>query len=429
MAPTLTLHAADAGDTYLAWWWDDEPGVWTARIDAAELDQVMVRLDRALLARMPGERSDDASTRAFAGAFFSPTAEAALARSLGELVLGAQATGETRGDREDLRSQLLARAVRADLIEFRVTPSPRLARVPWEILRVDSGDRRLVEVATVCAEPPAAILAERSQFRCWADAGPDAPTTYLVDPKLPAGAAAWSLGQTLATADWVRWRREMGARGVRIRSSSIIGRGKLSAELTRSPGRLFYFGHVRSAPDEPGSAALVLSDDARVWGQLKHSAGHRDAPQPLSALDLLLGTFGAPASVHERYGSSEPVAGREIWPIPPRVALIACEGGVDFRSTETFGLVIVMIGNGAELVTTTRWPLPTDKALRESLGIAKDDGPTCTLALEVDRCHGFDDPVHAFASWQRDQLRRWRDSGGAPQYSPLLWASIVHTVA
>lgn len=59
---------------------------------------------------------------------------------------------------------------------------------------------------------------------------------------------------------------------------------------------------------------------------------------PLCALDFLLGTQQcSDEKVWRRYGSNRRNYGHEIWPIPCRVALIACEGGVDFRSAETFG--------------------------------------------------------------------------------------------
>jgi hypothetical protein len=201
----------------------------------------------------------------------------------------------------------------------------------------------------------------------------------------------------------------------------------LSEALICTPrSRLFYYGHVSAEPDEPGSASLHLSDVSDTsWGMARPLGTHL----PLSALDLLLGTTLAPEEYKGRYPDAETDGGHDIWPMPSRVAVIACEGGADYRSRETFGLVIAMLNAGAELVTTTRWTLPTDLAFWHFHDDVARRGvhPTTELALTVDRAHTRDDPIAELLEWQRGQLNSWRDSDGAIEFSPLIWASMTNT--
>lgn len=68
--------------------------------------------------------------------------------------------------------------------------------------------------------------------------------------------------------------------------------------------------------------------------------GNAERHRPFSALDLLRGTIECRVRDHRLpLGFEQPERGRTIWPMPARVAIIACEGGADYRATETFGLV------------------------------------------------------------------------------------------
>ena len=128
-----------------------------------------------------------------------------------------------------------------------------------------------------------------------------------------------------------------------------------------------------------------------------------------------------------RAGRPQNLVGVHLW-MSSRVALVACEGSVDFRSVETFGLVMAILNAGAELVTTTRWPLPTDKAFHDA-GVDEFVLPTTDLALQIDEAHEAADPVGELRAWQLDRLRDWEATEGDVRYSPITWAAITHTEA
>jgi hypothetical protein len=112
-------------------------------------------------------------------------------------------------------------------------------------------------------------------------------------------------------------------------------------------------------------------------------------------------------------------------PYPPRVALLACASGGDYRFDEATGLVAAMILCGAQLVTATLWSLPTSAGYRQfvpnSLEASVD--PMADAIIAVDRAHEESDAGSAVNRWQREQMRRWRD--GDTTASPLYWAALV----
>lgn len=428
----VLLHAADAGDTFLSWTWLRPPyAAQVSRRPAGALDDVLADLDGGLLAAAlrDGGEADPATAP---GDSTAPPAGNPLTSG----------PFSTRGDERELAERLASAALPAELatqlvdearrahIRLRITPSPRLARVPWELLLMPDG-RRLIEVCEIVLDPPTAIYADRNiQPDPWATVA-DRPVLHVIDPLLsdrreqvltPTGVRAFA--DRLAS---------LRAAGRALRNGnpqknpqSNVTREQLNYALRIRRSRLLYFGHVSARPEEPGTASIHLSDPAHgAWGMMPPRAGNR----PLSALDLLLGTARCddPAVWH-RYDADECQLGPEIWPMPSRVALIACEGGVDFRSTETFGLVIAMLNAGAGLVTTTRWPLPSDAAFH-AVGIGETALPTTELALHVDAAHDRDDPVAELRAWQLDQLQRWQRSADDVVYSPILWAALTHTWA
>ena len=110
-------------------------------------------------------------------------------------------------------------------------------------------------------------------------------------------------------------------------------------------------------------------------------------------------------------------------PVPPRVALLACASGGDYRFDEATGLVAAMILGGAELVTATLWSLPTAAGYRLFASTAADGDPMSDAIRAVDRAHEADDAGRAVNGWQREQMRRWRD--GDLTASPLYWAALA----
>lgn len=426
----LLIRSADMGDTYLSWrWLDDSETPYAERLDTEALDAALLVLDHALIAPIGDESPEDSVVRAMCdGAFADVTAERLLAEQLAQCVLPRQ-----------LRKQIEKRLADRVPIRIRLTPSPRLARVPWELLSIDK-NLRLIEAAQIIYDPPSTVHAERSRIpQSWAETSA-LPALFVIDPKLPARAQAHGLTRTLDPAAEAQFKTMIDdhvAQGRALRRDKVIpvggsvfreGLGKALRETPRS--RFFYFGHVSSRPDEPGSAALHLSDTASDLGLLEPlrrveengelAATHVDDHRPLGALDLLIGTASTQADGRP---------GHEIWPMPNRVALIACEGGADYRSAETFGLVVAMVNSGAELVTTTRWTLPTDHAFRVAAPeLSKGHRPTSGLAMTVDAAHTDSDPVGVLRKWQCAQLDQWRKSGDLIS-TPLVWASLTHTVA
>ena len=439
-ASELLIRAADAGPTYLSWTWMVEPFTpYAARLDKEILDEALTRLDEALPSARGSEEGDDTVARALQdGAFATIDGEVALARRLTEAVLPTE-----------LRHQLRERLDTGNPLRLRLTPSPRLARIPWEVLMLD-GERRLIEALEIRYDPPATVYAHRSQSPDPWSSVRERPPLFVIDPLLPPRAAAHGLRQVLDGAGGQTPFNEhidmLCAQGAALYADedvvapigAMVTRQLLSEALTTIPrSRLFYFGHVSSIPDEPGSASFHLYDTAASsWGLAVplsgvgaegFSAPHDDDHRPLAALDLLRGTsLNVDETLRARYGVPHSMPGHQLWPMPSRVAIIACEGGADYRSVETFGLVIAILNAGAELVTTTRWTLPTDHAFHKVTG--RTVCPTSDLALQVDTAHNIDDPVTELAQWQRTRLQAWRDGEGISA-SPLVWASITHTFA
>lgn len=423
----VLVRAADAGDTYVAWRWLDaldDPRA--TRLDAATVDAAVRELDAALIAKLSDDESPEAAAaRAMqSGALTALTQERELAQTLAAAILPPR-----------LIAEIAAKGTEGRRPRLRLTPSPRLARVPWEVLRVGDGDRRLLDVVDVVYDPPATVRAERSTpARRWPEHAAK-PGLFIIDPATPGHPDAQPVvSQQTGAAPEIRQQLEgyvesggaLASEKVRWRGGQKYTRTWLSEALIHTPrSRLFYYGHVSAEPDEPGSASLHLSDVSdESWGMATPLGTHL----PLSALDLLLGMTIAAEKEQGRYPHAKSAAGHDIWPMPSRVAVIACEGGADYRSRETFGLVIAMLNAGAELVTTTRWTLPTDVAFWIFHDSVRERRicPTTALALMVDRAHTLDDPVAALTEWQRRQLNLWRQTG-AIEYSPLVWASLTNT--
>lgn len=410
--PTVVVRMADAGDLYLSWRLPDDP---TRRGAVA----------------LPGA-DIDAAVRALSAALPRPTEPAALERSLTDGALAALDTENSLA--QTLSKALLPHGLAVVLHEFhvrgvrpriRLQPSPRVAQVPWEIIAPDP-DLRLIEIADIELAAPAGIVHAPSRIaRTWAT-DRDLPVVAVLDPRVPGFRADSVLGSVLgrmdATAPLTAHVAEHLAHGrLRPAVSEPVGvfrrtdldRAWLSRTLRAGAARLVYVGHVTAARPESGqseNAELHLACTAETLGFAEPQRGHR----PLSAKDLLLGTHTlVPA----------PSTGPELWPIPSRVALIACESGGDLRFTEALGLVAAMINGGAELVTATRWPLPTDLAFQRFAGVVGAT-PLQDVVRAVDAAHDRADPVRVLGGWQRDRLHMWRETG-AVEHSPLLWSAFA----
>lgn len=416
----LLIRAADAGDTYVSWTWlRDNCAPRAARLPLCDLSDALARLDDGLVVAGIGRDSvqlGSAATALPTGPMATYADEIALARQLTAAVLP-----------DGLHDQIVKESERHAL-RIRVTPSPRLARVPWETL-VLSDSRRLIEAAEIVLDPPTVLYARRSRIAPEWTRGLDYQALHVIDPQL-ANAARQVLSEEGEDcfAEHLAEQRRGGVQpgyAYALEPGARVTRALLSAALRSNPSRFFYFGHVSSDPDEPGTAALHLSDRASDHQRLTTK---KTGNLPLSAVDLLLGTMLCDdASEWDKYGADAKQLGHLIWPMPSRVALVACEGGVDFRSSETFGLVIAMLDAGAELVTTTRWPLPTDRAFHDA-GVSETVLPTTEMAIRIDLAHDAWDPVADLRAWQLEQLNCWTsESRTELRYSPVTWAALTHT--
>ncbi len=398
---------ADAGDVYVSWRWvDDLAARGVATLPRDEVREAL----RQLTAAVPDPARPEQLRRIMTqGALVDPVSEHALAQRLSRTLLPYGLAVQL--------SEMRQRGIRPHL---RVQPSPRLARVPWEIIAPDPRVR-LLEIADVSLLAPVSVVrAQGRTVRRWSKTR-DLPVVAVLDPRVPGFRADSELGSVLGrpNADSAV-TRHFASYGDRLMPTAHdpvdlfrradTDRAWLSAALRAGASRLVYVGHVTGpAAGESEHAQLHLSCTAETRGFAAAQRTHRS----LSAKDLLLGTHTIDAS---------PVAGRELWPMPSRVALIACETGGDLRFTEALGLTNAALAAGAELVTATRWPLPTDQAFHTLT--ATTTHPLQAAVCAVDAAHETSTPIPTLLAWQRARLADWQ-ADPIPANSPLLWAAFA----
>lgn len=389
MTDTLVLRFADVGiATYASLRVVGTPSrTVTWAIEQQPLETACEALDSALPEPVGSETSLMAIERALTtGAFASPEAEGELARTLGSELIAAEGW------------KLLSECVSSPRAVLFVTPSPKLARVPWGQLAVPGLDgSRLMELVDVLmAVPPNIVHAPRRPVR-WRDRH-GGPAVLLLDPRIPGQRPDSALGSVLGRpsvrgaltchfGELVADHPVLPAveAPVELFRRSDLDRGWLAAACAQDPSRLFYVGHASAAEGAVGHA--------------ERAALHLAENRPLTAADMMAAQF----------------------PIPPRVALLACSSGGDYRFDEATGLAAAMILGGAELVTATLWSLPTTAAY-DQFGAHTSD-PMADTVAEIDRAHRGEDAGRAVNRWQRARLRSWRDGDRA--VSPLHWAAVV----
>ncbi|OBF51950.1 CHAT domain-containing protein [Mycobacterium sp. 852002-53434_SCH5985345] len=383
------------------------------------------------------ESPRDAIERALTtGPFATAESELTLAYILGVLLIGSAGW------------QLLAECVDTPRAALFVSPSARLARVPWGLLAVpksgpskeelvrarqeaitasgraaaripwqlaDIGKHtdgyRLMELVDVLMAVPPNIVHSPRAPAGW-DARKDGPPLLVLDPRVPGQRPDSALGSVLGrpAPDTPLARHFTGvleqrpvlpaiespAAAVELFRRQDADRTWLAKLLAQTPSRLLYVGHASSADGQADRAALHLADTAGVPGDADAIGDHR----PLTASDLMALQL----------------------PMPPRVALLACGSGGDYQFDEASGLVAAMILGGAQLVTATLWSLPTTAAYRQFTTATAD--PMADVVAAVDHAHGAEgDAGCAVNRWQREQMRRWRD--GEATASPLYWGAVV----
>jgi hypothetical protein len=390
---TLVLRFADVGvATYASLRVVGAPSrtiTWV--VEQPTLLSALEELAHALPDPRGTETQRDAVERAVGtGPFASQAGESELARALGSHLIAAPAW------------QLLTDCAASPRAALFVSPSARLARVPWSALAMPGeGGFRLIEMVDVLmAAPPNIVNAPRSPSDWRARRA--GPALLVLDPRVPGQRPDSPLGSVLGRPspdtplarhfDDLMQRRAVlpsVATAVDLFRRTDAGRAWLGELLAHEPSRLLYVGHATAADGDVGHAdraALHLADD-----------------RPLTASDLMSAKL----------------------PFPPRVALLACASGGDYQFDEATGLVAALILRGAQLVTATLWSLPTAAGYRQFAPNSVDPAadPMFDAIVAVDTGHDEPDAGSAVNSWQRQQMRRWR--GGDLTASPLYWAAVV----
>lgn len=391
MAVTLVLRFADVGvATYASLRVVGEPArtvTWV--VQEAELVAALDQLLTALPDPIAPETRRDAVERAVAtGPFATQPAELAIARTLGLSLLAPAAW------------QLLTDCVASPRAALFVSPSARLARVPWGLLAMPNDDGyRLMELADVLMAAPSNIVNSARTLQSW-DERRGEPPLLIIDPRVPGQRPDSALGSVLGRPSaetplaqhFTALMQDRSvlpdvAAAVELFRRTDADRPWLGRQLDRRPSRLLYVGHATAADGDVGHAdraALHLADE-----------------RPLAAADLMSAKL----------------------PMPPRIAMIACASGGDYQFDEATGLVAAMILGGAQLVTATLWSLPTTAGYRQFAPAAADHDPMAETIIAVDRAHQVSDAGRAVNRWQREQMRRWRD--GDTSASPLYWAALA----
>lgn len=411
--PTAYIRMADAGELYVSWRWvnDDAP----AGVGAILEEQVEAAVQRFAAALPTPGAPGGLETALSTGELASYDAEDKLAQFLSATFLPHQ-----------LAVRLYELYVQGIRPRLRIQPSPRVAQIPWELIAPDAG-LRLVEIADVSLlAPPGIVQAPARMGRAWAQTR-ELPVVAVLDPRVPGFRADSVLGSVLGRMDSsapvtaLVANHAANARLVPQIADPLdafrrtdVDRNWLGEVLRAGASRLLYVGHVTAPAPSSGqseSATMHLACTADTLGFAPAERDHR----PLSARDLLLGTHTL---------SENPLSGPQIWPIPSRVALIACESGGDLRFGEALGLIAAMLTGGAELVTAGRWPLPTDLAFHRLGGAPPEAHPLQQAICAIDAAHEQGDPVTALNDWQRTELAAWRESSQI-EHSPLIWSAFA----
>lgn len=437
---TLVLRYADVGIvTYASLRVVGDP---SRTVNWVVEDPILLAALEELAGALPEPHGDesrrDAIERALSrGAFATPETELTAAYILGVLLIGAAGW------------QLLAECAASSRPTLFVSPSARLARVPWGLLalpksgpskeelvrarqdaitasgrvaaqipwqladlREHTDGHRLMELADVLFAVPQNIVHAPRMATRW-EARRDGPPVLVLDPRVPGQRPDSALGSVLGRpsehtrlarhfAELMQRRAVLPGVGssVELFRRQDADRRWLADLLVHDPSRLVYVGHASSADGESGRAdraALHLACTAAAPGDAAAIGNHR----PLTASDLMSLRL----------------------PMPPRVALLACASGGDYQFDEATGLVAAMILGGAQLVTATLWSLPTTAAYRQFGTPAGDPDPMADVVTAVDAAHQDTDAGCAVNRWQRAQMRRWRD--GDVTASPLYWGALV----
>lgn len=414
-----------------------------------------MRVDRRPLEAGLSTEDTNRFLRVAQGPFLTPDAELELMSDVADAVL----------PEGFVRAVLDASADGARRVLVVLNTPPSCGQVPWELLptgrQTDDGHvQRLLDVADIVTM--GAILSRDADptvaHPSWENVK-DEPALYLIQPWDPTTSGPG----VLSGASLKQWDQRVSDRGQlglapdrrqdadRIWLSTALRRDdRVAAQGNNRPlSHLLYVGHMTG---DGMSSRLQLADDAEVFGRMPLDVvGCRW----FSADDLVHGTWkwgeyvarqqyqcreiGASIDVGTRWPVGVGVAreadsltpfdtpeekhGLILWPMPPRVGLVACQSGTEPRQLEPFGMVTAILEAGAELVMATRWTMLTDRFFQQ---VSRDPTvrPFFDLSVVVDECLQAEDPVREMNEWKRASLRRWRNQP-TKAGSPLTWAGLT----
>ena len=305
MAVTLVLRFADVGiATYASLRVVGEPArtvTWV--VQESDLVAALDQLSTALPDPRASETRRDAVERAIAtGPFAAPATELAIARTLGAQLLAPEAW------------QLLTDCVASPRAALFVSPSARLARVPWGLLAMP--ERRRLSPDGTRGRADGGAVEHRPLGADTGGLGRSPRRPAAVDSRSAGARPAPRLGlgsvlgrPSAETALAQHFTELMRRRAVLPDVSSAVelfrrtdaDRPWLGRQLDRQPSRLLYVGHATAADGDVGHAdraALHLADE-----------------RPLTAADLMSAKL----------------------PMPPRIAMMACASGGDYQFDEATG--------------------------------------------------------------------------------------------
>ncbi|WP_156888219.1 CHAT domain-containing protein [Microbacterium indicum] len=394
--PVAQLKYVDTvdGGMWITWRWEhalDRPRIWGYQ--PQQLAGIMLAFAPAVPEPRDGETVDDALARSWA--------------ILGDL----DREKELMTALAPLIPQGLAAEINHFLAEglwphLRIQPSRRLARVPWEALRVDEGERMVHDLDVSVLLPASVRNAPR---RRRAPEVPGGPVAAAISVEVPGRIP--ELGDVLRRDEPVidGMFQALGGRAIGSPHGALSREGL--REALAGAARFVYAGHV--TPGVHGlDTAIHLTDGPGTAGRGSVVAGvHR----PLTAADIVF----------------------DRWDVPARVALIGCASGGDAAYPDPTGLVAAMVARGARVVTSARWSLPTDVGIEwlasSSLGSQSTESSApyrafagAVIAASV--AHDAEDPVHALNAWQRAQADAWERTGD-PAHTPLIWAGLTTALA
>lgn len=373
---------------------------------------------------------------------------------------------------EDLLAALLkAVDTPGQRVLLAVNPPPSCGQVPWELLptgrtTADGQVERFLDVLDVVTMGP--ILGRDSEPSLphpdW-EKVKDEPAVYLVQPWQAEGGLRAGVLDASELAAWEERIKAYEPSPVTVGSAPVgvgghgddrgMTRIQLSSVLRQNPdvvtvnnrkplSHLLYVGHMAG---RGGDSRLQLADSSQCYG-----VGPTDGEGTrwFSASDLVLGTIdwgehaarfrntardgdpdlgtllptGVGYNGTDLSGSPvpQPHSGIYLWPMPPRVGLVACQSGIEAGQVEPFGMAAAILEAGAELVMTTRWTMLTDAFFR---CVSQDPSARgfLDLSFAVDDCLRAPDAVLAMNEWKRDRLAEWRSCPSIIT-SPLTWAGL-----